>query len=39
MFTMSSFKGIENKHDVCSGKDCMKKICESSREYAIIIIN
>ena len=39
MFTISSFKGIENKHDVCYGKDCIKKICESSREYAMIIIN
>ena len=26
MFTMSSFKNIENKHDVYTGKDCMKKV-------------
>ena len=37
--TISSFKGIENKHDVYRGKDCMKKNCESLREHAIKIIN
>ena len=26
MFTMSSLKNIENKHDVYTGKDCMKKV-------------
>ena len=25
MSTISSFKSIENKHDVYRGKDCMKK--------------
>ena len=25
--TISSFKSIENKHDVYRGKDCMKKFC------------
>ena len=36
---MSTFKGIENKHDVYKGKDCIKKICESLREHAMEIIN
>ena len=35
MSTISSFKDIENKHDVYSGKDCMKNFCESLREHAI----
>ena len=35
MSTISSFKSIENKHDVCRGKDCMKKFCESLREHVI----
>ena len=38
MSTLSSFKSIENKHDVCIGKDCMKKFCESLREHAMKII-
>ena len=25
--TKSSFRSIENKHDVYRGKDCMKKFC------------
>ena len=25
MSTISSFRSIENKHDVCKGKDCVKK--------------
>ena len=29
MCIISSFKGIENSHDVYRGKDCMKKFCES----------
>ena len=32
MSAISSFRSIENKHDVYIGKDCMKKFCESSRE-------
>ena len=36
---ISSFKGIENKPNVYRGKDCMKKICESSKEHAMKIIN
>ena len=27
MSTISSFRNIENKHGVYSGKDCMKKFC------------
>ena len=26
--TISSFKGIENKHGECRGKKCLKKFCE-----------
>ena len=29
--TISSFRGIENKHDVCKGRDCMENFCESLR--------
>ena len=36
--TISSFRSIENKHDVYRGKDCMKKFCESLRENAMKII-
>ena len=39
MSTISSFKRIENKHDVYRGKDRVKKFCESLREHAIKIIN
>ena len=35
MSTISSFRGIENKHDVHRGKDCMKKFCESLRKHAM----
>ena len=38
MPTISSFKNIENKHDVYRGKDCRKKFCESLREHIIKII-
>ena len=33
--TISSFKSIENKHDVYRRKDCMKKFSESLREHKI----
>ena len=36
--TISSFKDIENKHDVYKGKDCMKNFCESLREDAMKIM-
>ena len=39
MSTISSFKSIENKHDVYRGKDCMKKYCESLTQHAVKIIN
>ena len=29
MSAISSFKSIENKHDVCRGKSCMKTFSES----------
>ena len=37
MFTISSFRSMENKHDVC--RDCMKKFSEFLREDAMKIIN
>ena len=39
MSTISSFRCIGNKHDVYTGKDCMKKFREFSREHAMKIIN
>ena len=40
MTTISSFKSIENKHDVYKGKESyMKMFCESLREQAMEIIN
>ena len=39
MSTISSFRSIENKHDVHRGKDYMKKICESLREHVMKINN
>ena len=39
MSTTSSFKSIENKHDVYRGKDCMKNFCESLRDHAMKIID
>ena len=37
--TISSFKSIENKHDVCRGKDFLKTFSEYLKEHAINIIN
>ena len=39
MSTISSFRTIENKHDVYRGKDCMKKFSEFLREHAMKTIN
>ena len=39
MPTKPSFKSIQNKHDVYSGKHCMNKFCQSLGEYAVRIIN
>ena len=36
--TISSFKSIEDKHDIQRGKDCMKKFCKSLREHKIEVI-
>ena len=32
-----TFGGIENKHNVYSGENCMKKFCESIRTHAMKI--
>ena len=37
IFKISSFKSIENKHDLYRGKDCMKKFCQSLREQTMEI--
>ena len=37
--TVWAFDGIENKHDVYRGKDCMKKFCKYLKKHAIEIIN
>ena len=39
MSTISSFRSIENKHDVYRGKGCMKKFCQFLRKHAMKIIN
>ena len=39
MSTILSLKRIENNHNVYRVKDCMKRFCESLREYAMEIIN
>ena len=39
MPSLSSFRSIENRHDVYRGKDSKKKFCESLRERAMKIIN
>ena len=39
MAIISSFRSIENYHDINRGKDCMKKFCESLREHAMKIDN
>ena len=39
MSIISSCRSIENKHDVCGGKDFIKKFCESLRKHTMKIIN
>ena len=39
MSTIRFFKNLENKYDICRGKDCGKKFCESLREHGIKISN
>ena len=36
---ISSFKSLENKHDVYRGKDCLKKFCRSLIGQAMEITN
>ena len=36
---ISLYKGIENKHDVYRGKNCVKKFCKSLREHTVEIMN
>ena len=35
MSAVSSFRSIENKHDVYRGKDCIKTFCRYLREHAM----
>ena len=37
--TIWAFDNIENKHNAYRGKDCIKKFCESLKEYVIKTIN
>ena len=39
MSTISSFRSIENKHNVYRGKDFVIKFCEYLREHAMKLIN
>ena len=39
MSKISSFRSIQNKHNVYRGKDCMKKFNEFLRKHAMKIIN
>ena len=39
MSTVSSFRSVENKHDVYIGKESMKKFYEFLRQHAMKIIN
>ena len=39
MSTISSFRSIENHHDLYRGKDYTKNFCESLREQVMKIIN
>ena len=39
MSVISSFRNIENNHDVYTDKDCIKKFCESLRKHAMKINN
>ena len=35
MSTISSCRSMQNKHEVYSGKDCMKIFCEFLREHVM----
>ena len=39
MYTTSSLKDIENKHDLYRTNECMKKLCESLRQHTMKKIN
>ena len=39
MYMIWTFDGIEYKHGVYQGEHCIKKFCESLREYTMNIIN
>ena len=39
MSTISSFRRIENKHDVYRSKDCIKKVFGFLREHAMKMVN
>ena len=39
MPTIFLYRSIENRHDVCRGKDCMKKFYESLTGNAMKIVN
>ena len=39
MLIIWGFGQIEDKHNLCRGKDCMKKFCTSVREHAKNRIN
>ena len=39
MSTISSFRSIENQHDMYRGKDCIKNFWEFLREQVMKIIN
>ena len=39
MCTISSFRSIENTHDIYRDKDCMIEFCEFLRDHVIKIIN
>ena len=39
MAPISSFKSVENKHNVHRGEYCLKKFCESLTDHAMKIIN
>ena len=39
MSTISLFKGVENNHDIHRSKYCVKRFCDSSKEYGVKIIN
>ena len=39
MPTISSFRNMENKHDVHCGKEYMKRFCESLKEHSMKTIN